>query len=104
MTRPSLVDAYIAPRSEVEKAVADLWARILKVEQVGMEDNFFELGGHSLLATQIVSRMRDAFRVEISLRQFFESPTVSGIASAIARKQADIRQTGGEYGHNAASI
>ena len=68
-------------RTPVEEMVAGIWSEALGVERVGVEDNFFELGGHSLLATRIISRIRDAFDVELPLRAMFESPTVEGLAA-----------------------
>jgi acyl carrier protein len=56
---------------------------VLKIDDAGVYDNFFELGGHSLLATQLVSRIREQFEIELSLRDFFTSPTVSGVAEVI---------------------
>jgi acyl transferase domain-containing protein/acyl carrier protein len=74
---------YVAPRSDVERRVADIWEEVLGHEQLGVNDNFFELGGDSLLATQLVARLRDAFAVELPLRRFFESPTIAELATAV---------------------
>src|SRR2546423_14481546 len=74
---------YIAPRTEVEEVLAVIWSGLLGVEKVGVGDNFFELGGHSLLATELVSRVREAFSVEVALRQLFEQPTLGGLALAV---------------------
>jgi acyl carrier protein len=74
---------YLAPRTPVEEVLAKIYGEVLGLEQVSIDDNFFELGGHSLLATQLISRVRESFRVEIPLRAVFESPTVIKMAAAI---------------------
>src|ERR1700752_1178328 len=84
--RPNLPTAYIAPSNELEQDLADTWQELLGIKQVGITDNFFELGGHSLLATMLISRLRKEFGVELSLRSFFESPTVSGLALIVAER------------------
>lgn len=81
--RPSLGNAYVSPRDDQEKAIASLWQELLGIEQVGIHDNFFELGGHSLLAVQFISRLRAAFRTELTLRNLFESPTVAALAATV---------------------
>jgi len=81
--RMSLQSTFVAPRNPTEETVAKLWVEMLAVDRVGIYDSFFELGGHSLRAMQLVSRIRDAFNVEVSLRQFFESPTVAGLSGAV---------------------
>jgi amino acid adenylation domain-containing protein len=79
-SRPELEENYLPPRNSMEQIIAEIWADALKVEKVGVRDNFFDLGGHSLLAAQLISRMRDAFRIELPLRVLFQSPTVEGLA------------------------
>jgi amino acid adenylation domain-containing protein len=85
---------FVAPRTAVEEAVAEIWAQVLRVERVGAHDSFFELGGHSLLATQVVFRARTAFGVELPLATFFEAPTVAEMAAAITRYQSTNTQEG----------
>jgi amino acid adenylation domain-containing protein/non-ribosomal peptide synthase protein (TIGR01720 family) len=79
--------AYTAPRSPVEALLAEIWAAVLGVERVGLQDDFFALGGHSLLATQVVSRVREACGVELSLRALFESPTLEDLAGRIEEER-----------------
>jgi acyl carrier protein len=74
---------YQPPRTPTEVTIADVWCGILKVERVGLQDNFFELGGHSLLATQAMSRIRQAFKVDLPLRAIFEAPTVASLAAVL---------------------
>jgi acyl-coenzyme A synthetase/AMP-(fatty) acid ligase/acyl carrier protein len=80
---------YMAPRSPVEEALANIWAEVLRVEKVGINDNFFELGGHSLLATLVVSRIRDVFEVDLPLRRIFEAPTIAELSVAIVQRQIE---------------
>ncbi|MGZ3461872.1 MAG: condensation domain-containing protein, partial [Archangium sp.] len=76
-------EELVAPRTEVERVVADIWAPLLGVARVGVHDNFFEMGGHSLLATQVVSRLREALGVEVPVRVLFEAPTVEQLAQRL---------------------
>ncbi|HEY0734368.1 MAG TPA: amino acid adenylation domain-containing protein, partial [Herpetosiphonaceae bacterium] len=81
--------AFVAPRTPTEQTVARIFGEILQREQVGLDDHFFELGGHSLLATQALSRLREAFGIELPLRRMFETPTVAELSAAIDQlKQA----------------
>src|SRR5204863_204742 len=73
--------APVAPRTPLERVLADLWADIFHLPSVGIYDDFFELGGHSLMATQLASRIRQTFDVESSLRGIFESRTIAALAS-----------------------
>jgi Phosphopantetheine attachment site len=85
--RPLGKTVLVAPRTLIEAALAQLWANLLGLEQVGIDDNFFALGGHFLLATQVISRVRSAFQVELPLRTLFEAPTVAGLACAVTQNQ-----------------
>lgn len=82
-SRAALSAAYVAPRTPLEVALADVWAEVLRVEQVGAEDDFFELGGHSILAVRLVARVSETFGVELGLRTLFDAPTVAGLVAAL---------------------
>jgi amino acid adenylation domain-containing protein/thioester reductase-like protein len=86
-TRPELEAVYVAPRTPVEKQLAEICAKLLGLEKVGIHDNFFDLGGHSLLITQLLAQVRDTFKVDLSLRTLFEVPTVANIAEKIQMAQ-----------------
>ena len=75
----------LAPRTPVEEILAALFSEVLGGSPIGVDESFFELGGHSLLATQLVSRVRETFRIELPLRRLFEAPSVEELASEVDR-------------------
>ncbi|EDX71108.1 amino acid adenylation domain protein [Coleofasciculus chthonoplastes PCC 7420] len=79
----TLSNKFIPPRNSTEAQLAAIWSSVLGIDNVGINHNFFELGGHSLLATQVISRIRQAFNVELPLRALFEAPTVAELAERI---------------------
>lgn len=88
------------PANELEQAIADIWARLLELEQVGRHDNFFVLGGHSLLATLFVTQIQAELQISLPLNVIFESPTVAEIALQIEarRMAACFQQRTGDHG------
>lgn len=77
------LDAYTAGRNAFEEEVIRIWSEVLMVDPIGAHDNFFDLGGHSLLAIRLVSKLRESFKVEISLRTLFEQPTPAQLSTAL---------------------
>jgi len=72
--------AYVAPATGNEKKLAEIWSKLLHVEQIGIHDNFFELGGHSLLATRTLSAIQREFSIRISLPVFFQLSTIEKLS------------------------
>ena len=82
--RPEQEKGFVAPRTPIEVTIAKIWARVMRLERVGVHDDFFALGGHSLLATRICSRIRDAFHIEVPLHVIFDRPSVAGLSAWVA--------------------
>jgi acyl transferase domain-containing protein/acyl carrier protein len=76
-------DGSTPPRTELEKAVAQVWREALGVEVIGVDDDFFGLGGNSLVAVQLIAALRKAVGVRLPMRSLFELPTVAGLAARI---------------------
>ncbi|MET0396200.1 MAG: amino acid adenylation domain-containing protein [Longimicrobiaceae bacterium] len=83
-------EGCVTPRTPVEEVLAGIWTEVLGQERVGATDHFFELGGHSLLGARVISRIREVFAVELSLRVLFEAPCLE----ALAERVEDARRAG----------
>ena len=75
--------AYVAPQTPMEQEIADIWQTVMKLDQISVDDNFFEIGGHSLLAVQIVTRVKEKYQVEFSMRRLLELATIHGMAAYV---------------------
>jgi len=76
-------EEFVAPRSSLEESVAAVWQERLGIDRISVNENFYQLGGDSLLATQIVAELREMFSIDLSLKQFFDKQTISGVAECI---------------------
>ncbi len=81
---------YVPPRDDIEKRLVEIWEENLNAEKIGVLDNFFDLGGHSLLAVKLLTQIEDEFDRQLSMVEFFQNPTVEGIANFIrATEESD---------------
>jgi acyl transferase domain-containing protein len=81
--RPASMEEVAAAGDEIEQFIVTAWQELLGVEPIGVHDNFFQLGGHSLLGTQVLARIRDRFKIGLSLRTIFEAATPAELAQHI---------------------
>jgi amino acid adenylation domain-containing protein len=78
-------NARVLPQTPIEERIAKIVCDLLKIDQIDRQDNFFMLGGHSLLGTQLIARIQETLGVRLSLRNLFECPTVTALASEVER-------------------
>ncbi|MDY4296954.1 MULTISPECIES: non-ribosomal peptide synthetase [unclassified Xanthomonas] len=86
-------DEDIAPRTQLERELAAIWSDVLGVAEIGVEANFFALGGNSFKSLQIISAVARRLSVQLSLRDFFDAPTIAGCARCIDARRAASRPT-----------
>ncbi|MCC9018863.1 non-ribosomal peptide synthetase [Flavobacterium lipolyticum] len=79
----NIAEAVQLPVTPEEKEIASIWQELLRLDQVDVNVSFFELGGHSLLANQFISSLRDQKGIELSLRDFYKSPTIKEISELV---------------------
>ncbi|OYE00494.1 non-ribosomal peptide synthetase [Nostoc sp. 'Peltigera membranacea cyanobiont' 232] len=84
--RPELETAYVSPRNEIERTVADIWQKVLKVEKVGIKDNFFDLGGQSLNVLQVYSKVRELLKADLAITDLFKYPTINSLSQYLSQK------------------
>ena len=82
-----------SPRNNIEERICNIWEDILELEQVGIQEDFFALGGNSLHATRLLSRLCDAFEIEMSLPEVFEAQTIAELAHLIQQGQRKSRSS-----------
>lgn len=75
--------AYVAPSTTTEETVAAIWCAVLGLERVGVDRDFMEAGGHSLIAVRVLSRLRQAYELDLPLRMIFDFPTIQSTAARI---------------------
>jgi acyl carrier protein len=100
----SVEETFAPPLTPFEEVLASIWSEVLRLDSVGIHDNFFELGGHSLLATQVISRLPQAFGIELPLQTIFEAPTLGELSErletirwASQQSQAPVSNITGDY-------
>lgn len=88
-------DSYVPPRTPVERQLTEIFQELLGTGRVGVQDTFFDLSGFSLLATQLAARVYETFRVELTLRDVFQAPTIEGLATLVVQAQAGLADEAG---------
>jgi acyl carrier protein len=88
---PGSREGHVAPRNELEAAIALLWREVLGGEELSVTDNFFDIGGNSLVAVQLIALVRREFGVRLPMRSLFEDPTVEGAAAKVAELRTATR-------------
>jgi hypothetical protein len=91
--RQSLSAPYVAPRNDLERALAGIWQESLGVAEIGVMDDFFELGGYSLLAIEIGAQIRKQMSVEFLMSDFLRLSTIARQAEAIAQTLSTLAKT-----------
>ncbi|WP_285410610.1 non-ribosomal peptide synthetase [Pseudomonas sp. FR229a] len=81
---------YEAPRNDIERQMAGIWAEVLKCERVGIHDNFFDLGGHSLLATRMIYAINQRMGAQLSLSSLFQTPVLLDLAAQVSREEQSV--------------
>ena len=84
---------FIPPQTPTQEIIAKIWAEVLGIERIGIHDNFLELGGHSLLASLVISRLREALSLELSIASLFAAPTIATFSEQIGSSAQNLLPT-----------
>jgi len=88
-SRPDLATSYLAPSTELERRIAEIWQDVLRVDRIGTRDNFFELGGHSLLLVHLHGRLNETLEQQVSIIELFRYPTIASLAAHLGQDQEE---------------
>ena len=91
-------EALVAPRTNGEKIMAQIWLDVLGLQELSVNDNFFDYGRDSFRAMEIINRVRKIFAVSLSVQQLFENPTVAGMTAAVLNCRHSQQDTSASHG------
>lgn len=87
----NITTPFVPPQTDAELTIAELWRDSIGVDQVGIDDDFLDLGGDSLLAVQLVGRIAQRFKTDMSVARLFDNRTVRALAASISQEQGQLR-------------
>ena len=85
--RPDIREIYEVPTNELERSIANIWQRVLGIENAGINDNFFDIGGTSLKAVRMISIIGKELNLDVSLMDIFECPSISSLSKKLSGDQ-----------------
>ncbi|MEL6273864.1 MAG: amino acid adenylation domain-containing protein, partial [Bacteroidota bacterium] len=88
--RPVLAMEFVAPANEFEEIIQGVWSEVLQIDRIGVRDNFLQIGGDSLSGIRVISRLSEAFELDLPVNLIFQYPTITGLAEHIASTIADL--------------
>src|SRR3989339_740225 len=77
---------YEAPKTDIEKRIANIWQEVLNIKKIGLNDNFFNLGGHSLKAIQVLARINKEFDIDLGLKELFKYPILNELSKEVEKE------------------
>ncbi|HEU4962712.1 MAG TPA: beta-ketoacyl synthase N-terminal-like domain-containing protein [Bacilli bacterium] len=90
--RRNIKNEYVEPENELEMIIAEIWQEAFQVSPIGREDDFFDLGGNSLMGIQLLGRIKSIFKVDVSVNELFETPTIGSLAAQVMDKLGDLTE------------
>ncbi|HSD85693.1 MAG TPA: phosphopantetheine-binding protein, partial [Anaerolineae bacterium] len=90
--RPQLLTPYVAPTTELEKTLAEVWQATLGIEKIGIDDNFFELGGDSLIAVKTITRLEKTLQKKVPAANLYQTPNIRALAVLLAEDETESAQ------------
>ena len=90
--RPQLLAPYVAPTTDLEKTLVNVWQETLGIEKIGIDDNFFDLGGDSLIAVRTITLLEKALQAKVPTANLYQTPSVRALAALLAQDEAEVTQ------------
>lgn len=78
-----MAEQYVAPTSELQEQMAEIWQEVLGLEPIGIRDNFFQIGGDSIISIRLISRLNKIFEINLQVGQLYESNTIESLSQLI---------------------